>query len=425
MGKYVLRCLECGRRIKDEFTNRCPHHDSLLVSEYETKKFCVKNLPGMWKFIDWLPAENPIDIDTAPITYKSEGFGKELGLPELYISFSGYWPEREARIRTCSFKELEAAATFPRLTERSKKIPVIPSAGNTGRAFAHISYLTGSPVVVLVPKQYVFRMWSVVEPTPTCLLISVEGDYTDTIKLGERIASLEGMVFEGGVRNVARRDGMGTLLLDSILTIGRLPDHYFQAVGSGVGAIAVFEASKRVLNDGRFGKKLPRLHLSQNIPFAPMFRAWRAGRKEIVPDVDLPNAGDAIENMYASVLSNRNPPYSLRGGVYDVLHETGGEMYGITNEEAVNAEKLFEGVEGIDLDPAASVCVASLLQAVEMGKVGKDEKVLLNISGGGYDRVKEDLAIIEIEPDLRMRWDTPIEEIESSLREWWRDVRRE
>jgi len=62
--------------------------------------------------------------------------------------------------------------------------------------------------------------------------MSPGNDYTDAINLAGRIAKLPGIV-EGGARNVARRDGMGTLMLDAAVTLGKMPDHYFQAVGSG------------------------------------------------------------------------------------------------------------------------------------------------------------------------------------------------
>lgn len=38
--------------------------------------------------------------------------------------------------------------------------------------------------------------------------------------------------------------------------------------------------------------------------------------------------------MCAKVLSNRKPPYSLKGGLYDALVATGGDMLLVTNEEA-------------------------------------------------------------------------------------------
>ncbi len=52
---------------------------------------------------------------------------------------------------------------------------------------------------------------------------------------------------------MARRDGMGTTVLSATTFIGRIPDYYFQAIGSGTGAIAAWEANLRFLQDGRFG----------------------------------------------------------------------------------------------------------------------------------------------------------------------------
>ena len=43
------------------------------------------------------------------------------------------------------------------------------------------------------------------------------------------------------------------IILSAVTTIGRIPDYYFQAVGSGTGAIAAWEANMRLIEDGRFG----------------------------------------------------------------------------------------------------------------------------------------------------------------------------
>ena len=58
------------------------------------------------------------------------------------------------------------------------------------------------------------------------------------------------------------------------LTLGRIPEHYFQAVGSGTGGISAWEASLRLKEDGRFGSNCSRLHLAQNLPNAPIYYAW-------------------------------------------------------------------------------------------------------------------------------------------------------
>ena len=87
---------------------------------------------------------------------------------------------------------------------------------------------------------------------------------------------------EGGAKNVARRDGMSTTLLSAATTIGRIPDYYFQAVGSGTGAIAAWEANLRLIGDGRYGNHKMKLIVSQNCPFLPMFDSWKAGSREML-----------------------------------------------------------------------------------------------------------------------------------------------
>ena len=49
-----------------------------------------------------------------------------------------------------------------------------------------------------------------------------------------------------------------------------------------------------------------------------------------------------------------------------------------------------------------AVAAASLLQAVASGEVGKDDCILLNISGGGVERLKADLETRVVEPWLRV-----------------------
>ncbi|HJH30887.1 MAG TPA: cysteate synthase [Methanosarcinaceae archaeon] len=400
MGKYTLKCLQCGSEYQGDYRLKCDHDNSFLRANYHTKQLALKRTKGMGKFYDWLPIHKQLDTDAAPITYKSEELARELGLTNLYIGFSGYWPERGALVRTCSFKELEAHPTMQRLKEAGGSAIVVASVGNTARAFAHVSAMTGIDVHIVVPHSGLSRMWLPEEPTDSIHLIRMaEGnDYTDAIYLADRIAQLPGIMSEGGAKNVARRDGMGTVMLDAAVTIKRIPDHYFQAVGSGTGAISAWEAAIRLRCDGRFGKHFPKLQIAQNLPFAPMLSAWNAGRREIIPQIDMPDPKKDIGEMYADVLSNRAPPYSVTGGLFDALSATNGLMYGITNDEAKEAKSLFELLEGIDILSPSAVAVASLIKAVRAGNVAKDDVILLNIAGGGTERLKQDYSLTMMHP---------------------------
>ena len=403
---YDIVCLGChSNAIYRGYALRCECGDALLRTVYHKRRLEPTGDNNIWKFGQWLPTSGKLNTSGRSITYKSVGLSKELGLKELYISFNGYWPEMNAHFETCSFKELESSPSVQRALENGIKALVISSVGNTARAFAHAVTIsrTSLKLILVGLESSSDKLWLPEKPSNNIKLIylKVGNDYSDAIALGERLSQTDGLSPEGGVRNIARRDGMGTLLLEAALTIGRAPQYYFQAIGSGAGGIAAWEASLRLQDSGQFVKtRLPQLHLSQNLPFVPMYNAWKAGRRFIIPSVDMQHAKDNIVKIYADVLSNRNPAYSMKGGVYDALESTQGEMYAVTNDEAIAAASLFEDLEGIDIVPAAAVATASLLQAVECQSIGADEVVLLNITGGGEKRLTEDKQRYTIEPQL-------------------------
>jgi len=418
MGDYQIQCTACGRVYPDTGSNECPdRHAALQRTVYSAQRLHCADLPGMMRFYDWLPIHHTQSVTAGPVTYRSAALARELGLSNLYITFNGFWPEKGAAIKTCSFKELEAVPTMQRAAEKKSGILVVASAGNTGRAFAQIAAEMKTPVVVVIPKKSLPRIWTTIQ-TDKILLITVEGDYTDAITRSTAIAQFPHLTAEGGAKNCARRDGMATVMLDAVTTIGRIPDYFIQAVGSGTGAIAAWEAAQRLIQDGRYGSHLPRMILSQNLPFVPMVHAWKAGRREIDPTTDMADAAQAISQVYADVLTNRNPPYGITGGLFDCLTKTGGEMYSVSNDEARQAGRLFEECEGIDLDPAAAVTVASLITAVKEGEIDPRRDVMLNITGGGYTRVKEAYDLIPVNTALATEKTTSIDQIARFVNDW-------
>ena len=192
---------------------------------------------------------------------------------------------------------------------------------------------------------------------------------------------------------------MATTVLSAVTHIGRIPDYYFQAVGSGTGAIAAWEANMRLIEDGRFGKNLMKLIPSQNIPFTPMYDAWQAGSKELLP-CDQDKARIQALEIVAKVLSNRKPPYSIAGGLYDALKASNGDVEIATNAELQNACELFKELEGNDIHHAAGVAVSSLIKAVKKGTVKKDSLIMLNITGGGEQLFKKENKCVQVKPDL-------------------------
>ena len=375
---------------------------SLVRAVYDKKQIDFKEESyGFYKFADWLPVNTILKNSSAPVTYKSEKLAGYLGLENLYITFSGYWPEKGAQMNTCSFKETEAYSVCARLPLDNRKILVLASAGNTARAFAQVCSDNNIPLVIAIPYENIGAMWFK-KPLNDCVKIistPAKTDYFDAIQLAAKVCKSDEFIEEGGAKNIARRDGMGTTVLSAVQKIGRIPDFYFQAIGSGTGTIAAWEANLRLIEDGRFGNNLMKLIPSQNVPFTPMYDAWQAGSKELLP-CDQDKARIQALEIVAKVLSNRKPPYSLAGGLYDALKATDGDVEIATNAELQNACELFRELEGNDIHHAAGVAVSSLVKAVEKGTVKKDSLVMLNITGGGEQLFKKENKCVQMEPNL-------------------------
>ena len=420
MADYRLRCLfpGCDRvyQADPRFRLQCDreveggHGPALLRAEYEQRRLQVRDLPGLFAYADWLPT-GPYYLDAPngemgrPACYQSRGLANRLGLSRLFVAFSGYWPERRANLRTRAFKEFEAQATLARYlgTRDDETCPpfIISSAGNTANGFNLLAHLLDLPLYLVVPAS---GLDNLMLPFPTApFTIVVRGDYTDAIQLADRVSQACGLMREGGARNVARRAGLGSVFLHAVTHptegSGQLFDHYVQAVGSGTGAIGAWEAAQLLRRDGRFGDRVTRIHIAQNAPFTPMVDAWKVGQRSL-PAASEKETWDRIAAVTAAVLTNRQPPYSIAGGTYDVLSASGGYAWGVDNARVFQAARMFRETEGVDIGPAAAVAVDALRQAVEQGAVRSDESVLLHVTGGGREIQHADGEVFTVAPTV-------------------------
>ena len=404
---YILESVKTGNQFNDEgWTLDAPNElePSLIRAIYKNKQLILKEEKyGLYKFADWLPVVKPLEGSSAPITYKSEKLAQVLGLENLFITFSGYWPEKGVSMKTCSFKETEAYSVCARLNS-SDKILVVASAGNTARAFAKVCSDNKIPLLLCVPEDNLGALWfdSAIDDCVKLIVSEKGSDYFDAIHLSNIVSKSPKFIAEGGAKNVARRDGMATTMLSASTFIGKIPDYYFQAVGSGTGAIAAWEANLRLIEDGRFGTTKMKLMVSQNKPFTPIYDAWKANSRAMLPLNDQ-LAREQVEEITAKVLSNRKPPYSIYGGLYDALKDSEGDVLLADNEDLENAANLFKQTEGIDIHPAAAIATATLIHAVEENKIDKKSIVMLNITGGGEEKFQNENHVVYLEPTVKFK----------------------
>lgn len=399
-GKYRIICRRCALEMPpDTLDIHCPvcREQSLLATAYAGPLRPDPRAAGPSRYRDWLPVHNRIQGPASlPGCYRSRNLARALGLGNLWILFSGWWPEKGAWIESCSFKEFEAIGVLSRTAELGRKTMILASAGNTGLAAVRVSQATGIPVIVVAPDAACreFRTGIKGSRGPVFLISLENGTYQDCIDLVSTLDHhLPETMAEGGAYNIARRDFLGLPLVHAVHTMKELPKHYFQSVGSGTGAVAAWEASERLARFNRYGSGPMRLHLVQNRPFTPVVRAWE-------------NPGEAVRlnpgEILARVLANPNPPYHVAGGLKDALSATRGSAYGVTNQEIIRAKFTFEVLEGIDIQYPAAACVAGLEKAVENGRVRQGDAILLHITGGGQGLLKRDKELHRFLPSLSL-----------------------
>ena len=405
--EYKLLNVADGHILPDEgWTLNDPSSQSasMVRAIYQDGKFSPDDSEdGLYRYHRWMPIKRSLKGSCAPVTYKSEALCSKLGLDNLYLTFSGWNPDRGAFFKTCSFKETEAYSVCGRLPSDEKRVLVVASAGNTARAFAHVCSRNGIPLVICIPADNISALWFD-GPLSSCVKILATphgSDYFDAISLGDKLCTDSRFLPEGGAKNIARRDGMGTTLLSAVEVLKTIPDFYFQAVGSGTGAIAAWENNLRLIGDGSFGTKKMRIMTSQNSPFTIMYDSWALHSRTLV-DFPADKARRAAAEIDAKVLSNRKPPYSLAGGLFDALQDTDGRIYKVTNAELARWKEIFAETEGVDLHNAAAVALASLYAAKRAGEVKKDDIIMLNITGGGEETAKKALGgrVLYARPDL-------------------------
>ena len=357
--KYKLMNVGTGRVFEDRgwmLADPEASSPSLVRAVYENKKFTPRDdLKGLYRYAEWMPINRTLRHSCAPVTYHSKGLG-----------------------------ETEAFSVCARLDRKEKRTLVVQSAGNTARAFAQVCSDNLIPIVICVPLDNRHDLWFQHKLNPCVKLVAspAGSDYYDAIALGDKLCQDSRYFAEGGAKNVARRDGMGTTLLSAVEAIGRIPDAYFQAVGSGTGAIAAWENNLRLIEDGRFGSHKMKIFVAQNKPFTLLHDSWQAGKRELAA-LDPDTGRRQAESILAKVLSNRKPPYSLAGGLYDALLDTKGDTFLASNDDIIYWILQFRNLEGYDIFPAPACAVHALATAVREGKVGKEDVIMLNITGGG------------------------------------------
>jgi threonine synthase len=393
---FVVECIDCGTLSPfSPRTSLCPKCRSpWRQARYDyttlaiTFALQVRERPfHFWRYLDLLPIANASNIVTlgeggTPL-HHAPNLGLMLGLPNLFIKDERQGP-------TASFKDRQAALTVAALKEAGIQEAVVASTGNVAISYSAYCARAGIKLWAFLTSMVPSEKMQEVALYGT-QVIKVTGTYDHTKQVAAEFAKRKGIYIDQGTRSVTPIEAMKTIafelaeqltpLLGSKLTgTGKLksspwrcPDWYIQAVSGGMGPMGVLKGFEELQLLGLVSK-LPGIAAIQVEGCAPMASAWKRGMDQ--PDV----VASPVTNI--STLSTGDP-----GRTYQLLRsrltqpDARAAFDTVADEEAFRATHIVAKMEGISLEPAASVAFAGLFKLVRQGTIHPDDVVVVNASG--------------------------------------------
>lgn len=391
-----LKCRNCGQEYKIEALSICDEcfgplevvYDYEIIKEKVSRTTIQKGPNTLFRYIDFLPlGERIVDLQPGytPL-HKAENLAKAVGLDELYIKNDSVNP-------TFSFKDRVVSVAVSKALDFGFDTIGCASTGNLASSVAAHGAKAGLASYIFIPADLnLGKITQALAYGPN--LIGVEGNYDTVNRLCAEVAGY----YNWGFVNINLRpyysEGSKTLGYEVAEQLDwDTPDAAVVPVGSGSLLTKVWKGMNEFKDVGLIGDVKTRIIASQAEGCSPVVTAAR-GDGEIKP---------IKPNTIEKSLAIGNPAdgyYALK-----VIKKSGGTAASATDPEIIEGIKLLARAEGIFTETAGGVVVASLKKLVEEGKIEKDEKTVIYITGNG---LKTQDVLIEhlsrpptIKPDLK------------------------
>lgn len=373
---YSVKCDRCNMILTREImSGLCPCKKGLVTFEYDLNWRPFKNERSMWKYSNFLPILNVANIVTL-------GEGMTPLLKGDLNFHSNVYLKDEARNPTGSMKDRAMSVAYSKAKELNISRSILISAGGAGIAAAAYAAKAGIKNTIFIPI-------GVNDDRKTTMqiygseLIEVMGNIEDCLNVVEELVEKEGIyqttTYKKG--NPYTSEGPKTIAYELYEQMGQVPDFIFVPVGGSgtLGGIwrGFFDLKKMGLIDS-----IPRLIGVQNEKFNGLEIALRRG---YTTDDQMHELDSEIDSSFPTVTASIKHSY-VPDGVEGVqaLRDTNGEVITVSDEEAMNGQKIIATSCGLFVEPSSAITAIALKKAIEQGLVKQNQTVVLLLTGSGY-----------------------------------------
>jgi threonine synthase len=321
--------------------------------------------PGLWRFAPLLALPDDVPPHPMPV-----GNTPLLPAPALAARFhlGQLWVKDESRSPTLSSKDRATAMVLAYAAHRGIGTVTCASSGNAAASLAVLAAAVGIRAVVFVPEE-------VAEAKLALMLVAgavvfrVRGGYGAAYALS-RTAALEFGWYE-------RNTGVNPLTVEAKKTIafeiwddlgGRCPDVVVVSAGDGVTAAALDQGFRDLVACGG-ASRVPRLIGVQSRGCAPLVEAFHGDGsvKEVEPQTVADGIAVGSPVMGAAAVA--------------AARSSGGTFVAVVDDDLVPMASAVASTTGLLPEPAAAAAFCGLTEARRTGDVGRDEEVVVVLTG--------------------------------------------
>jgi threonine synthase len=381
MNSYLidLECSRCSTRYSaDQLQNLCvcgaplfARYDLAGLSRNLSRDEFAFRDHTLWRYKEVLPVRKSENVASlgeglTPLV-RSLRLGQSIGLTSLHFKDESFNP-------TGSFKARGLALAVSKAKELGVKAIALPTAGNAGGAAAAYAARAGLKCHVFMP-----------DDTPPIFARECEAYGADVRMVKGFITTAGNLMMtelkEKGWFNVStlkepyRVEGKKTILYELAQQCSwELPDVILFPTGGGTGIVGAWKAIQELQELHWISRtRSPRLIAVQASGCAPIVQAYEKGL-ESAPEIEQPFT-------YASGL--RVPKAVGDFLVLRAVRVSKGTAVAVPDDAIRDAATELASEEGMYVAPEAAAAWAALKELVARDVVGKQERVVILITGSG------------------------------------------
>ena len=372
-----LKCRECGRAYRAAPVHVCEFCFGPLEVDYHyealkgvvTRETIAAGPPSMWRYRELLPVEGDIavghHVGFTPLV-RAQNLAQELGVREVWVKNDSVCHP------SWSFKDRVVAVALTKAKEFGYDTVACASTGNLANSVAAHAAEASLKSYIFIPADLEpGKVVATLVYNPT--LVKVEGTYDEVNRLCSEIADKYRWAFVNVNFRPYYSEGSKTYGYEIVEQLGwRTPDHVVVPCAGGSLITKIWKAMKEFKQLGLIEGVGTKVHAAQALGCGPIVTMIKNDTDVLVP---------VRPNTIAKSLAIGNPADGYYA--YRTVKESGGYGEHATDAEIIDGMLLLARTEGIFTETAGGVTVAATRKLIDAGVIGKQDSLVVCITGNG------------------------------------------